>query len=411
MAVFPAKSARLTMAGLALALVGACTDGFDLDLRGGLGAGLDTTTAAKSATADRPSPDDRGIISYPGYQVAVARRGDTLSDVSTRIGVPAEDLAGYNGIQQDARLRQGEIVALPYKVTEPSDGAGIVRPPDSNVDIAAIAGNAIDKSKPDVATETLAAAPEPDTPGDAPQTGYEPIRHKVRRGETAFTISRLYNVSVRALAEWNGLGSDFTIRENQILLIPPIDPDAEKKAASSAAARTGSGSAATAAAAASTTTTRPGQGSPTPTPPSASKPLPPDDTATPVAKPASPDLGKSQTTTSRMSYPVDGKIIVPYSKGKNNGIDIAGETGKPVVAAADGKVAAITRDSDKNLIVVIRHPDNLMTVYFNIADITVAKGDSVKRDQKIAVVPAESSFVHFELRKGFDSIDPMPYLN
>ncbi len=410
MAVFPARTARLTMAGLTLAFVAACTDGFDLDLRGGLGAGLDTTTAAKSATAERPAPDDRGIISYPGYQVAVARRGDTLSDVSARIGVPAEDLAGYNGIQQDARLREGEIVALPYKVAEPSDGTGIVRPPDSDVDIAAIAGSAIDKSRPDVATERLAPAPEP-AARDTPQTGYEPIRHKVRRGETAFTISRLYNVSVRALAEWNGLGSDFTIRENQILLIPPVDPDAGKKAASSAAARTGSGTAAAAEAAASATTTRPGQGSPTPTPPSASKPLPADDTATPVAKPASPDLGKSQTTTSRMSYPVDGKIIVPYSKGKNNGIDIAGETGKPVMAAADGEVAAITRDSDENLIVVIRHPDNLMTVYFNVADISVAKGDSVKRDQNIAVVPAKSSFVHFELRKGFDSIDPMPYLN
>ena len=48
----------------------------------------------------------------------------------------------------------------------------------------------------------------------------EPIRHKVSRGETAFTISRLYNVSIRSLAEWNGLDSNFTIREDQYLLIP-----------------------------------------------------------------------------------------------------------------------------------------------------------------------------------------------
>ena len=392
------------MAGLSLAFVAACADGFDLDLRSGLGAGLDTTTAAKSATAKRPQPDNRGIISYPGYQVAVARRDDTLADVSARVGIPTGELARYNGIQPEAKLRQGEIVALPYKVAEPSGatgGSGVVRPPDSNVDIAALAGSAIDKSEPDVATERLAPAPAPSAPNSV-QTGYEPIRHKVKRGETAFTISRLYDVSVRALAEWNGLDSDFTIRENQILLIPPVDPAAKRTSTTATAATT---------TAAVSATPKPGQGSPTPTPPSASKPLPPDDTSAKVEKPQSPDLGKSQTTSSRMTYPVDGKIIVPYSKGKNNGIDIAANPGEPVKAAADGTVAAITTDADDNRIVVIRHPDNLMTVYFNVADISVAKGDSVKRDQKIAVVPAKSSFVHFELRKGFDSIDPMPYLN
>ncbi|SFL91175.1 LysM peptidoglycan-binding domain-containing M23 family metallopeptidase [Shimia aestuarii] len=407
MGIFPGKPARLAMAGLCLALVAACDDGFDVDLRGGLGAGLDTTTAAKTATAKRPRPDNRGIISYPGYQVAVAKRGDTLSDVSARVGIPASELAKYNGIQPDARLRDGEIVALPYKVAEPSaatGGTGIVQPPQSDVDIAAIAGNAIDKAEPEVATETLApaAAPAPNT-----QTGYEPIRHKVKRGETAFTISRLYNVSVRSLAEWNGLGSDFTIRENQILLIPPADPVAEKKAKSTSS----TSAAAPAAAAAAAATTLPGQGSPTPTPPSSTKPLPPDDTKTKVAAPQSPDLGKTQSASSaRMSYPVDGKIIRPYSKGKNNGIDIAGKAGTPVKAAADGKVAAITTDADDVKIVVLRHSDNLMTVYYNVDTVKVSKGASVKRGEALAVLPAKDSFVHFEVRKGFDSVDPMPYL-
>lgn len=408
MGISPGKPARLAMAGLCLALVAACDDGFDVDLRGGLGAELDTTTAAKTATAKRPRPDNRGIISYPGYQVAVARRGDTLSDVSARVGIPAAELAKYNGIQPDARLRDGEIVALPYKVAEPSaatGGTGVVQPPQSDVDIAAIAGSAIDKAEPEVATETLApaSAPAPNT-----QTGYEPIRHKVKRGETAFTISRLYNVSVRALAEWNGLGSDFTIRENQILLIPPADPVAEKKAKSTSSS---SAAAPATAAAAAATTTLPGQGSPTPTPPSSTKPLPPDDTKAKVATPQSPDLGKTQSASSaRMSYPVDGKIIRPYSKGKNNGIDIAGKAGTPVKAAADGKVAAITTDADDVKIVVLRHSDNLMTVYYNVDTVKVSKGASVKRGETLAVLPAKDSFVHFEVRKGFDSVDPMPYL-
>ncbi|CUH50629.1 LysM peptidoglycan-binding domain-containing protein [Shimia marina] len=394
------KSARLIGTGLALSVLAACEGGFDYDFRGDVGGGLDTSDAALTATAKRPQPDDRGVISYPNYQVAVAQRGDTLQDVSQRVGIPAEELARTNGIAVDAALRQDEIIALPYRVAEPSaatGGSGMVTPP-GGVDIAALAGGAINNADTSVQTETLQPVAQP--PKDAP-TGVEPIKHIVKRGETAFTIARLYNVSVRALAEWNGLGSDFTIRENQTLLIPPADPAAEKKAQQTAA---------TSAAA----TSKPGEGSRTPTPPSASQPLP-DDSATAAAAtlepPKGPDLSKEQSaSTAAMSYPVSGKIIRPYAKGKNNGIDIAGDAGAPVSAAADGKVAAITTDADDVTILVVRHPKNLMTVYYNVADVKVAKGANVKRGQAMAALPAENAFVHFEVRDGFDSVDPAPYL-
>jgi len=85
-----------------------------------------------------------------------------------------------------------------------------------------------------------------------PKLENEPIRHKVSRGETAFTISRLYNVSIRSLAEWNGLDSNFTIREGQYLLIPlPKDQVASVSESAS-----------------------PGQVSNTPSPPSSSEALP-----------------------------------------------------------------------------------------------------------------------------------------
>ncbi|WP_435137936.1 peptidoglycan DD-metalloendopeptidase family protein [Pseudopelagicola sp. nBUS_19] len=398
MAITPLSLMRTIAAGLSLISISACENGFDVDIRGGLGADLDTTSAAKTTTAKRPKPDNRGIISYPGYQIAVAERGDTLTDVSTRVGIPAGELARYNGIQPETKFREGEIVALPYKVAEPT--AGVVKPPESDVDIAAIAGSAINNATPDVSTETLAPVQKSGTTSKS-QTGYEPIQHKVIRGETAFTISRLYNVSVRALADWNGLGSDFTIRENQILLIPPVDHAAEKSSSIMPAKTT-----------AVAATTKPGEGSPTPTPPSASKPLPEDDSATPVATPKSPDLGNSQSASkSQMSYPVDGKIVRPYLKGKNNGIDISGKAGAPVKAAANGKVAAITTDADNVQIVVVRHNDNLMTVYYNVDTVNVKKGASVTRGQQIASIPKVNKFVHFEVRKGFDSVDPMPYLD
>ena len=374
----------------------ACAEPLDFDLRGQLGA-FSTSNAARTATADRPQPDNRGVISYPNYQVVVARRGDTIEQVAGRIGLPANDLASYNGVATDATLRDGEILALPNRVTEPSPstgalGTGPIQP--SSVDVTTLAGQAI-ANAPDTSTQVAAAGPIT-TP--LPQTGEEPVRHRVERGETAFTIARLYRVPVRSLAEWNGLDSNFAVREGQFLLIPVAQtppPSAAPVPQQSDAV------------------TAPGEGTRTPTPPSASKPLPVDDTDQVVAAPETPDIGKTTAASTRtaMSKPVDGTIIREYTKGRNEGIDIKGAPGGSVNAAADGTVAAITKSAEGVPIIVLRHPDNVLTVYANVDDVAVKKGDSVKRGNSIAKLrDGDQSFVHFEVRQGFDSVDPNSYL-
>jgi murein DD-endopeptidase MepM/ murein hydrolase activator NlpD len=109
--------------------------------------------------------------------------------------------------------------------------------------------------------------------------------------------------------------------------------------------------------------------------------------------------------------PVSGSIIRPYVNSKNDGIDIAASAGTAVQAAEAGTVAAITKDTEQVPILVLRHSDGLLTVYANIDGITVAKGASVTKGQTIAKARAsDPGFVHFEVRKGFESVDPMPYL-
>ncbi|MCR8550192.1 peptidoglycan DD-metalloendopeptidase family protein [Salipiger sp. P9] len=389
------RSLRLGAPLVLVAALGACSQPFDYDMRGRMGGSVDTSQAALSAVADRPAPDDRGVISYPNYQVAVARRGDTLNDVATRVGLPAGELARYNGIQTDDSLRTGEIIALPRRVTEPSPatgaaGTGPIRPA-AEVDITTLAGNAIDNAP---ATPAQTAPP--------PQTGVEPIRHKVARGETAYTIARLYNVTPRALADWNGLDRNFSLREGQYLLIPVVEQTA----------------------AAPTNDTPPGVGSPTPEPPSASQPLPKDQpsaaeaaasaakaTAKPVADIGQTQAAKATAAKAAMAMPVSGSIIREYAKGKNEGIDISAPAGAPVSAAASGTVAAITTNTDNVQIVVIRHPDDVLSIYTHVDNLSVQKGDAVSRGQSIGKVRAgEPSFLHFEVRKGFDSVDPMSYL-
>ena len=359
----------------------ACDQPLDYDLRGNLG-GFSTTDAALTATANRPKPDSRGIITYPNYQVVVARGGDTANSIAQRLGIDGTELARFNGVSPDVRLRGGEILALPRKLPGSSTGT---------VDIESLAGDAIAAAP---ATAPVESTPlTPSTPAPV-QPGPEPIRHKVERGETAYTIARLYQVSVTSLAEWNGLGSDFAVREGQYLLIP-VASQAPPAAASATAV-----------------TTVPGQGSPTPTPPSATQPLP-DEQVAPASKKdtSTTDVGQASKSTARMALPVQGKIVRPYSKGKNEGIDIAGSPGASVTAAADGSVAAITSDADQVPIIVVRHPDNLLTVYANVGGIKVKKGDKVKRGQKLAELRGgDDAYVHFEVREGFDSVDPSPYL-
>ena len=327
--------------------------------------------------------------SYPIQPTRLSSRAGAIRlPTSQRVGLPEGELASFNGLKPTDRLRDGEVIALP----RPVGGA-------STVDIATIAGTAIDEAPSDgsVRTSTLEPAqPAATAPAPAPApSGPEPIRHKVKRGETAYTIARLYDVPVDALAEWNGLGPDFTVREDQFLLIPIKNQPAPQQAAVAA-----------------TNVTQPGQGSPTPTPPSATQPLP-DEVIAPAA-PAPDVTAEAPTNQSNaaLGLPVTGTIIRTYEKGKNEGIDIAAAPGTAVKAAEAGTVAAITADADQVPIIVVKHNNDLLTVYANVDKITVKKGDRVRRGEQIASLRGgDNSYVHFEVRKGFEAVDPEPYLN
>jgi murein DD-endopeptidase MepM/ murein hydrolase activator NlpD len=367
--------------GASVLALSACvnTNELDWDLRGN---GSDTTAAARQATAPAPQADANGIISYPDYQMATARRGETVASLAGRLGLNAGDLAQANAVRPEDPLREGELLLLPTRVAaapQPAIGGG------GSVDVAAIATTALD--------EVGTSSP---TPAAAAPAGAQPLTHRVARGETAFTIARAYNVSAKSLADWNQLGADMAVREGQTLIIPIATgpaPDPEP------------------------VPTPPGAGTPTPEPPSAAEPLPDEDipAASEAAKaaPPSPDLGEAATSASAAAFamPVQGKIIRGYDKKSNQGIDIAAAPGTSVSAAASGTVAAVTKDTDQVPIVVIRHDDGLLTVYAGLDALKVKKGDTVKRGQAIgAVRQGDPAFLHFEVRKGVDSLDPMTYL-
>lgn len=388
----------------------------DWDLRGQRN-GFSTTEAARGATDRRPTPDARGVIAYPGYQVAVAQRGESVGQMASRLGVDAGELARQNALDPTAILRGGELLVLPGAAA----GAGA----------------------------PIAVSPLAPPSGAATATGPEPLRHTVRRGETAFTIARLYNLPARTIAEWNGLPADMSVREGQVLLIPAPQSISEAAGAQAPAATPAASTPAAPIVAAPMVapptvpepatpavlpppsapapvaqpappppTTTPGQGTPTPVPPSASAPLPQSNptpagqgAATGAAPPPVANMAAQRTEGSRLAMPVQGRVIRAYQRGRNDGIGIGAPAGTEVRAAAAGTVAAITRDTDQVPILVVRHENNLLTVYANIDDIRVERGARVSRGQVLATVRrGDPSFLHFEVREGFDSVDPMPYL-
>ncbi len=390
-------SLRLTLTTGVIGLLAACEGGLpDFDLRD-LGNGFDTSQAVANLP-DRPQPDNRGVISYPTYQVVVAQSGDTVTTVATRLGLNTGELARFNGIAPDDALRAGELIALPSRVAEPSPATGATT--TGPLDVATIATTALDRA--DAQTQ---GRPSPTASATAQATtarplGAEPVRHRVKRGETVFSIARLYDVPVSNIAEWNGLGSDLTIREGSFVLVPQ-----------------GSGPAPSAAA--PSPVPEPGVGTPTPVPPSSTTPLPdetPPVASAPSAAPAAPDIGTPTAPapaadTAVLASPVNGNIIRAYAAGRNEGIDIGVPAGTSVKAADAGTVAAVTTDTNAVAIVVIKHAGNLLTVYTNIEDLSVAKGANVSRGQTIGKVREGSpSFLHFETRRGLQSVDPTTLL-
>jgi murein DD-endopeptidase MepM/ murein hydrolase activator NlpD len=363
---------------LAATTIAGCTNSFSLDVRDQFGGILDTTSAAATAVAERPEPDARGMITFATYQVVLARTGDRIGDVAARIGVDADQLGRFNGIPEDAVLRYGEVIALPANMTaEAADGAPLTA---TVVDISELS----------------------DEPSSAAKA-VEPKRHQVVDGETIYTISRLYSVSAEDLAKWNSLDVTTELRPGQYLLIPVTQNLPRPVSA-------------------------PGEGSVTPAPPTSTRPQPrsappqilaqTQAQAQAITPPAGPvtavntgPITQASQSDARFMRPVSGTIIRSYKKGVNEGIDIGAPEGAAVLAADVGTVAAITKDTKGVAIVVIKHADGLLTVYTNVDSLLVKKGDSVTRGQKIAKVRAATpAFLHFEVRKGLQSVDPDDFI-
>lgn len=333
---------------------------------------------AALALAGCAQPPGMGPSAAPGGMQGAAQ--DTMNNVTGSVTGFFSSMMRARPSAGSGQAAGGGAAAGTGAVSDPFAGQPPAQPgypPPGTAASPAPAGNITATTLPPSGTAAPAVAPAQS--------------HTVAAGETAWSIARRYGVSVADLAAANGLPASMNVRLGQRLTIP--------------AAGTRTAEAVTA----------PGAGSPTPLPPSASQPLP-RETTQPASKPQPapnvPNMGATRTAASgsgKFRMPADGSIIRTYQKGKNDGIDISAAPGASVNAAGSGTVAAITRDTEGTPIVVVRHDGGLMTVYAGLENLTVNKGDSVKAGQAIGKARGKG-VVHFEVRQGFESVDPEKYL-
>lgn len=114
------------------------------------------------------------------------------------------------------------------------------------------------------------------------------------------------------------------------------------------------------------------------------------------------------------AWPASGKMLSGFSESGGKGIDIAGKTGDPVTAAADGKVVysgAGLRGYGQ--LVIVKHSEAFLTAYAHNSRILVKEGQTVTRGQKIAEMgntDADQVKLHFEVRRQGKPVDPLKYL-
>ncbi|MDR2165725.1 MAG: peptidoglycan DD-metalloendopeptidase family protein [Zoogloeaceae bacterium] len=252
--------------------------------------------------------------------------------------------------------------------------------------------------------------------GDQARPGY----HAVQKGDTLYNISMRYSQDYRDIAAWNNLVDPGLISVGQVLRVAPPDSASGSPGVSTAPVVMGAVVERSLNDGADTRLKR--------------EPLvikePYSDAA--YARAQNPDAttitrstetqpgATSETkpavtaTTSGLAWgwPAKGKTVGNFAQTK--GIDIAGQAGDPVLAAADGKVVyAGSGLRGYGQLIIIKHNTTYLTAYAHNRKILVKEGQEVRRGTKIAEMgntDSDAIKLHFEVRKQGKPVEPLDFL-
>lgn len=131
---------------------------------------------------------------------------------------------------------------------------------------------------------------------------------------------------------------------------------------------------------------------------------------------ASTSTSPFPSQVNKWQWPNKGRIINKFSLSPegNKGVDISGNKGSPVLAAADGKIV-YTGDALRGYgkLIIVKHSESYLSAYAHNDKIIVKEQQWVKAGQRIAHMGntgTDKTMLHFEIRYKGKSVDPLRYL-
>ncbi len=212
------------------------------------------------------------------------------------------------------------------------------------------------------------------------QTIFIPLnqKHKVVKGETLYSISRYYETTVFTLAKYNNIKNVNNIEVGKELIIPKrskkIKKIKKKKWDSNFKTKK-------------------------------------------IEKNKNETL--RDTKSSKFIWPVKGKLLSKYGKSKegfyNDGINIDSKKGTKVISSKAGKVIYCGNEiPGYGNLILIKHSKNWITAYAHLNEVFTEKGKKVIKGETIGSVGntgnVRSPQLHFEIRKGKESVNPLKLL-
>ncbi|MDI1230042.1 MAG: peptidoglycan DD-metalloendopeptidase family protein [Methylobacter sp.] len=253
--------------------------------------------------------------------------------------------------------------------------------------------------------------------------------HQVKKGDTLYAISLIYDINYQQLAQWNRIATPYTIEIDQkIRLSDPnlgnkpmhnhIDEEAQSKIKQIIVAATAANRISPQKKTVISLNNKPNL---TDNPPYKSQPFNniTEKNGSSPQKKSIISIDNAAMLKLNFQWPIKGKILKYFSPAHNKGIDIAGKTGQDVSAAEAGKVVY----SGQGLIgygnlLIIKHNNLYLSAYANNSQLLVTEGHTVDKGEVIAKAgqaqsnsaKSNQASLHFEIRKNGKPVNPLNFL-
>jgi murein DD-endopeptidase MepM/ murein hydrolase activator NlpD len=402
---------------------------------------------AKAAAKTAPAEEEQAGASTSTITV---RRHDTIQSLAKQAKVSVAELARLNHLKKPYRLKTGQQIKLPDQIGavagRSAPGRAIAADDQRPATPTTVTAGRHDTlksiaDKHGVSVETLAKLNHikkpyrirrgqkiklPAAPAEERVADREPSQssYRVQSGDTLYSLARRFGTDAKSLAELNGLSADDRLTVGRRIHVPG-GADDKRAAARLNRAQTAEAPSKPVPYASLPSNppvaTAPGLAPPPPpstsiasstpqtsAPPASTAQATPYRPTAPAPEPAAPgDAEVAAAGKGLFLWPVKGDLLQrfgPLAGGqRNDGVDISGAQGDPVVAAAAGEVvyAGNSVPGFGNL-VLIRHDGGWVTAYAHLKSLDVKMRQTVTQGQEIGAVGQSGGVtqpqLHFEVR-------------